>query len=285
MGRIIEFLQRFGNIGLFLLLEFIALLLIVNRNEHQRKVFKSMTLAMSGSLYQVSSGITKYFNLSEQNEKLQEENNGIRQELIQLRNELAIYKYEFPYNPTFTTFPDSVLPAEAYDFISCRAIKSSINSNYNYITLNQGSKQGVTEGMGLLSPEGVAGRVIAVGKNYSLALSVLNKKFKLSTKLQKNNNVGTLSWDGADPSIGVLEFIPETAAVTEGDQVVTSGYSTLFPENFVVGTVDSYHNENKDGFHEIRVKLATNFRALGNLYLVQHRYEAEIDSLTLNLPK
>ena len=285
MGRIIEFLRRFGNIGLFLLLEFIAFLLVVNRNEHQQKVFKSVTLSMSGSLYQVRSGITQYFYLSEQNEKLQGENNELREEVLGLRNELSAYKYVFPLNPNFTTLPDSLFPAESYEFISCRSIRSSINSNYNYITLNKGRKQGITEGMGLLSPNGVAGRVIAVSKNYSLALSVLNKKFKLSAKLHTNNNVGTLSWNGEDPGVGILEFIPETATVIKGDQVVTSGYSTIFPENFVIGVVDSFHNQNRDGFHEIRVNLATDFRALGNLYLVRHKHETEIDSLQLNLPE
>lgn len=284
MGRIIEFLRRFGNVGLFLLLQFIAFLLIVNRNDHQKKVFKSVTLSVSSSLYQVRSGITQYFYLNEQNDLLQGENNDLKREVIQLRNELHAYKFKSPLAPTFTTLPDSLFPADAYDFIACRSIKSSINSNYNYVTLNKGAMHGVTEGMGLLSPQGVAGRVIVVSKHYSLAISVLNKKFKLSAKLLKNNNVGSLSWNGEDPTVGILDFIPETATVTEGDQVVTSGYSTIFPENFVVGRVESYDNNNKDGFHTIRVKLATNFRALGNLYLVRQRYESEIDSLELNLP-
>ena len=64
-----------------------------------------------------------------------------------------------------------------------------------------------------------------------------------------------------------------------GDTVTTSGYSTLFPKDFMIGIVDSYDTREQVGFFRIKVKLATNFRALDNLYLVDHLDIVEIDSL------
>jgi rod shape-determining protein MreC len=133
--------------------------------------------------------------------------------------------------------------------------------------------------MGIISPDGIVGLVTHVSQNYSLALSLLNKKFRVSAKLQGKQNVGTMSWDGHKPNQGILMYIPQTSEIAIGDTVVTSGYSSVFPEDFVVGTVSGFDTDEQDGFFHIRVDLASDFRSLGNVFLVEHHQQAEIDSL------
>ncbi|MCS7074105.1 MAG: rod shape-determining protein MreC, partial [Bacteroidia bacterium] len=72
-----------------------------------------------------------------------------------------------------------------------------------------------------------------------------------------------------------------------GETVVTSGYSAIFPENFVIGTISAIDPNNQDGFYDIQVRLATDFSTLDHLYLVQHERKAELDSLRnlFNYPK
>lgn len=281
MRRILQFLSRYGNLLLFFLLEGISLLLIIRLNNPHRDVSNGFFLQVSASVSNVTSDISSYFNLNAENNKLANENQRLHAELIKLKQELETYKYRVPLKKDYTVLPDSLFPAGGFNFIPCRAINNSVNNNYNFITLNRGRNQGVRKGMGLISPEGIAGKVIDVSSDFSLALSVLNKKFKLSSKLMGTKNIGTISWNGSSPEFAILDYIPQTSEVQKGDSVVTSAYGTYFPEGFFVGTVHSFSTLKQDGFYEIVVDLATNFRALGNLYLVEHEMKDQIDSLEI----
>ena len=298
MWRIFRFLSRFGNLILVLFLELVAILIVVTVNKPQREISQGIFSEFSGALSETQASIGGYFNLGTENKKLLSQNARLEQEILQLRDSLHAYRYRRPKNFNFLTTPDSVgidstladsvvryelpdslLPVSGYEFVPCRAINNSVNLNYNYITLNKGSRNGVEVDMGVISPDGVAGQIIGVSTNYALALSVLNKKFRTSARLLGNNNMGVISWQGNDPGYTTLEFIPQTSTIHVGDTVESTGFSTVFPPNYIIGTVAEFDAKEQNGFYNVRVKLATNFRALDNLFLVRHRYKTEIDIL------
>lgn len=282
MWRIIQTLSRFGNAILFVVLQLSALLLIINLNNTHKRVSQSFFLQVSAAVSSVNTQITNYFSLGRENEKLMEENIHLREQLLALENEVTLYQNRVPYQPGFIHLPDSLLPLQGFEFIPALAINNSINRNYNYITLNKGSKHGVGRGMGVVSPDGISGMIIESSENYSLAISILNKKFSLSCRMMHNQNIGPLTWDGRDPDYAWLEDIPLTSAIIIGDTVVTSGYSTIFPAGMQVGFVESYDNNVQEGFYRVKVELATNFRGLRNLYVVKHKHQAEIEVLEAN---
>ncbi|MEM1000391.1 MAG: rod shape-determining protein MreC [Bacteroidota bacterium] len=303
MWRIIQFLSRFGNLILFLFLELVAFLIITTVNQPQREISQGVFAEFSGSLNQVQSSISGYFNLSSENSRLMEQNARLEQQVLQLRDSIQAYRFRRPTDLDFVTLPDSLLndslyldslrrtstvevplpdsllPVSGYQFLAARAINNSVALNYNYITLDRGRRNGVQMDMGVISPTGIAGQVVGVSANFSLVMSVLNKKFRTSARLLGNNNMGVLSWDGDAPGLAKLEFIPQTSEIAQGDTVETTGFSTVFPPYYMVGTVDSFDTRDQDGFYNITVRLATNFRALDNLFLVRHIYKEEIDSL------
>lgn len=280
MWRIIQFFSKYGNLILFISLELTAFLLVVNLNQKQKRLFDGFVLEISGSIHETNTAVLNYFNLKNENKKLQAENIRLKNELLTTRDELYNYKFQVPLQTRFSLLPDSAFPVEKFDFIPCRSINSTYSKNYNYITLDKGENHGVEKGMGLISPEGIAGMVVSTSPNFSIALSALNKKFRMSARLLGNRNIGTLSWSGGEPEYGILEYIPQTSPLQEGDTVVTSGYSTIFPENFMAGIVHSFDKDNHDGFYNIKVRFFTDFRSMDALYLVKNRNKAELDSLT-----
>ncbi len=305
MWRIFQFLGKFGNIILFLFLELVALLIITSVNKPHREVSQGIFLEISGNFSEFQASIGSYFGLSTENEKLLEQNRNLHKELLEVKDSLRTYKFRRPTNAEYlllpdslrqnsvpidstmveAVIPDSLFPAKGYDFLPCKAINNTVSRNYNYITANKGSRHGVKEGMGLISPQGVAGQVVAVSQNYCLAQSVLNKKFNLSAKIKGNKNVGNITWQGLAPEYATLEFIPQTSIIHVGDTVITSGFSTTFPPEYMIGTVKEFDAELQDGFFTVKVNLSTNFRGLDNLYVVTHLLKPEIDSLENRFPK
>jgi rod shape-determining protein MreC len=324
MLRLFSFFSKNKNLLLFLFLEAIAFWLVVRYNEPQRHVFGDQVLSMSGEVQNRRARVSHYFSLGEANDQLQEENEKLRSSLDQLRVRqnliLALSKIDssqqqlldslMSLNDSLThpkTFPvfrqaieqlasvrqpfvDSLASREIFDYLPCRAIRNTTNQNYNYIALDKGYKQGARVGMGLVSPQGIAGVVIRTGQNFSLALSVLNVSFRLSAQIEGKPTLGSFEWNGKDPQYGTLRFIPlnvEIERKVDGTpqplKVVTSGNSTRFPPGFVIGQIAEIKEDSQVGFYEIRVKLATDFQALHNLYMVSARHKAQLDSLYQDL--
>lgn len=303
MWRIFRFLGRFGNFLLFLFLELVSLIVIITVNQKQHTISQGILLEMSGGLAESKSSVFSYFNLRSENNMLTERLANLESQVQLLRDSLDVVFHRKPDSIAYLIvndstisdscaladfmrieLPESLMPVSSYKFIPAVAINNSVNLNYNYITLNKGRNQGVVMDMGIISPEGIAGQVVSVSANYSLALSVLNDKFRTGAKLLRNSNVGTIRWEGGDPSFAALEFIPQTSRINVGDTVVTSGYSTVFPRDYMIGTVEKFSMETQDGFFHITVRLSTNFRGLRHLFLVQHSHQAEIDSVESNKP-
>jgi len=302
MWRIFQFLGRFGNFILFLVLELVALLIVVTFNKPQREISQRMLLETSGNVSQVQYSIGEYFDLRSQNSELQDQNARLMAQIELMRDSLRTIRFRQPTQFDFQILPDSLkndsaylasltipidlpdsmFPEPGYVFMPARTINSTVHLNYNYITIDKGRRHGILPGMGLISPDGVAGQVTSVSQNYARALSLLNKKFNLSAKLLRNSNIGNLTWEGSNPDYATLQFIPQTSTIAVGDSVVTSGYSTTFPPNYFVGVVEDFDAMTKDGFFNIKVKLASNFRSLDALYVVMHEHRDELlDSLQM----
>jgi rod shape-determining protein MreC len=303
MWRIFRFLGRFGNFLLFLFLELVSLVVIITVNQKHNAITQGMFLEMSGSLADAQKSVYGYFNLRSENQKLQDRAAELESQLLLLKDSLDVVFNRTPRTLSYVIvgdsvtrdsclmeefvkleLPDSLMPVSRYKFIPAVAVNNTVDLNYNYITLNKGRNHGVVMDMGVISPEGIAGQVVEVSANYSLALSVLNKKFHTSAKLLRGSNVGTLEWEGGNPEFALLKYIPQTSIINKGDTVVTSGYGTLFTKDYMVGTVDSYNMETQDGFFAITIKLATNFRGLHNVFLVKPSHKTEIDSLEAMKP-
>lgn len=301
MWRIFQFLGRFGNFILFLFLELIALIIIITFNKPHREISQSLLLETSGRLSETQASIGNYFDLGSENAELQAQNAALMRQVEIMRDSLRTIRFRKPTHYDFQLLPDSLrndsaylasleiplglpdsmYPATGYVFLPARTINTTVHQNYNYITLDRGRRHGVRPGMGIISPDGVVGLVTGVSQNYSRALSVLNKKFNLSAKLYRNNNIGNLTWDGGSADHASLQFIPQTASIDIGDTVVTSGYSTTFPPNYMVGIVEEFDAMTQNGFFNIKVQLAANFRGLDALYVVMHEGSNELDSLAL----
>ena len=118
---------------------------------------------------------------------------------------------------------------------------------------------------------------------------MLHKKdSRISSKLFKGGEIGTVTWNGNQPNILQLTGIPKSAKVAKGDSVVTSGYSTYFPKGIMVGIVTEVTpekstvppNKKKDvthktslfgiwGFISLQMDICRNFLEL-SLFLLPH---------------
>ena len=272
MRSLFRFLLRNYFLMMFLVLEAFSLVMIVSFNNYQRVTFFNSSNNFTGAVYEKFSSFDDYFNLSRTNAHLAADNASLRKQL-QLR---IIQQEKYPVNR-----PDTV-DAPAYVFTSAKVINNSVNKQLNYITLNKGSRQGIKQDMGIINADGVVGVITNVSPNYSTGLSLLNKRLSIPAKITKNNYFGSLVWDGEGYNTADLKEIPFHIIVNVGDTVVTSGFSNVFPDGIMIGTIKKFDVESGTNFYNIKVELSTNFKTVKFVEVVQNTKRAELINLESN---
>ena len=272
MRSLFRFLARNYFLMMFLALEVISVVLMVSFNNYQRVTFLNSSSSLFGEVYERFSTMDDYFSLGRTNARLSAENASLRK---QLYSRIANQE-KYPINR-----PDTV-DAPAYIFTSAKVISNSANKQFNYITLNKGSRQGIKPDMGIINDQGVVGVITNVSPNFSTGLSILNKRLGIPAKISKINYFGNLVWDGEHYNTADLKEIPFHIIVNVGDTIVTSGYSNVFPEGIMIGTITKFDVESGTNFYNIKVELSTNFKTLKYVEVVQNTKRAELIKLESN---
>ncbi len=128
--------------------------------------------------------------------------------------------------------------------------------------------------MGVISEQGLVGIVLESSANFSTVIPIINREFRLSAKIKSNNYAGILQWDGSSPRFAVLSEIPFHVNLTEGDTILTSGFSSIFPEGIEVGRIESFSLE-KGNFYDIKVELFTDFQGLFHVNVIRNYRQEE----------
>lgn len=273
-----------------MVLEGIAFYCIVRYNDAQRHIMGDALMDFSASIHSSRNNFNGYFSLKEENDSIKEDIKFLRERLAFAEMQIEKYESLAGLDSLEKVRLTSEREESPYSFIPARIVRNTLHRNYNYLFIDKGTEDGVEADMGVISPQGVAGLVIRVGKNYSVALSCLNITFKLSLQALDNEGnwvaetVGLYEWRGGDPRFAYLTSIPETAELQNNYEVVTSESSMIFPPGYKVGTVQEMGEIPEEGFYDARIKLATDFSKLNNVYLVKSSFKTELDSLSLNLP-
>jgi len=268
MRSLLNFLLRFKTLILFLILEAVALGMIFSSHDYHHTVFYGVARNVSGFVAKRIEKGTYYFRLRRVNEELVAEN-------IMLRNRLEALASDS--QEIFSEVRDT-LKAINYTCLNARVINNSINKQKNFITIDKGSKHGVARGMGVASSSGVVGVVVGVSGNYSLVMSLLNTDFRLSASIARNNYFGSLAWDGINYRRARLSEIPHHVQINEGDTIVTSGFSAIFPAGLVAGTLTGEQKKGGD-FVSLQVLLSVDFKKLTNVYVIGNLTRDERESL------
>lgn len=262
MRNLLNFLFRYNHCIVFVLLQGVSFLLLFSFNNYQHSRFFTSANAFVGKIYEATRAVTGYFDLQRQNDVLMERNIWLEQQLL-----LADKRLKEMEEANTTSWPAETTTT-MFQSYKAGVIKNSLNRADNYITLNQGSLAGIKPDMGVIGPNGVVGIVYKTSPHYSLVISLLSSKSNLSCKIAGNEYFGFLQWEGGDSRYAYLKDLPRHAEFTIGDTVVTSGFSTVFPQGMMVGVIEEANDTNDGLSFLLKIKLATDFGKLRNVHVL-----------------
>ncbi len=269
MRNLFIYLWKYKIFFLFLTLEVLSLSLFIENSYYQKAAFINSSNVISGFVYKTNNNIAEFFSLRYANKTLAEEN--ARLHSMSSNNYIKT-------NSTVFTQNDLTYKLQ-YQYISAKVINSSTNKRNNYLTLNVGRNHGITKDMGVISSKGIVGIVKDVSDNFASVISVLHKDSKISAKVKKYGNVGSVLWNGYNYRRATLIDIPTHVPIYRGDTIITSGFSSVFPEGIVIGKIIDHKIESGNSFYTITIEFAEDFNNLSYVYVIKNFYKKEQDEL------
>lgn len=270
MERLILFVYQNRAFFTFLVLEIFCAWLVVENNAYQGTKFFNSSNGVVATMNNFSQSVRDYFQLSEVNRMLAEENASLKQSVEQQKQQV------YPLNAT--VLRDSAF-IKKYDFISAKVVNNHVDFVKNYITIDKGKDSGIEPGMAVISPLGVVGKVKLVSRHYGVVTSILHIDVMVSAVLKRTEHFGTIQWDGLDPDLVEFKYIPRHVNPVVGDTVITSGYNAVFPEGIMIGIIDEVKLKDEALFYDLKVKLSQDFRKLSFVNVVKNHRQHEQDSL------
>lgn len=271
MQQLINFFIKKRHFLLFCALFGLGLFFTFQSRSYHSGKYLSTANGISGSLYELTSGVSDYFKLKEQNEQLLLENSILRQlaanvDSVQVRRDSS---------GVFQPF---------HKYTAVRVINNNYSRTKNYLTINGGEQDGIQAGMGVVSPQGILGIIDKTSNGYATVLSILNTQSSINAKLTKSNHFGTLKWDTEDPNRVQLLDVQRLAPLKEGDSIITGGRSTIFPEGIPIGTIESFELDQSGNYYTVQIRLFNDMTNLGPAYVIRIADAPEIQQLEDSIP-
>jgi rod shape-determining protein MreC len=152
------------------------------------------------------------------------------------------------------------------------------NRNRNYIVVDRGTKDGIRENMGVITPnKELVGTVVSCSESYSVVMPLLNTLFKIGGTLVDNDYVCSIYWEGESRYEVLAVEISKYAEPKSG--MVINVVSDRMPRDVKIGTVESCKlNASKTAYSAV-VEIAAEMQRLGDLLIVENRDETELYNL------
>jgi len=257
MRNLLDFLAKHHHWFVFLLLETVSLVLLFRYNSYQSSVWFSSANVVAGKVYEVDAALNSFLSMRQLNTQLTERNLVLEREVDRL-SRLLVDKTQ-----------DSALVSgmrlaalQGMKLIPAKVVSNELNSINNLMTIDKGLADGVRKDMGVACGNGVVGIVYLVSDHYSVVIPLLSAQSHVSCAIKDRGYFGYLRWDGKATDIAYVDDIPRHAKFKLGTDVVTSGFSSMFPPGILVGKILHVFNSPDGLSYRLQIRLSTDF---GNL--------------------
>ena len=258
MRNLLLFIIKNKDHFVFAITVTLSITLLFNRNNDEMSVVRGFS---SDIISFLSSPMVKMKSLA----IVSEENQFLREKNLQLNLQLESILYAADENENLRELLDFKRKTKL-KIIPASIINKGIQTNIKALTIDVGSRDSVLTNQAVLTPYGVIGKTIQVGKNSAIVQSISDNNFRLSVRIMPSGAVGILRW--FDSNICKVYEVQKNVDVNIGDRVITSGFSKIYPPKLPVGTVSGVYDERGSYQKVINVNIQNDFESIQNVFIV-----------------
>jgi len=200
------------------------------------------------------------------------ENEDLKRRLAEAENELREARQARDENARLKALLDFQRDS-GFETVPARVIARDSSVWFNTLIINRGTLSGVDLDMPVATPEGIVGRVVAVGPLTAQVMLLTDERSAAGAavgQLGASNAIGSVRGFGKN---GLLEmrYVSGLEQVAVGDYVVTTGQDRIYPPGLSVGTVVEIQQGSATTPHTIRVRPGARLDSLQEVAVLKYR--------------
>jgi rod shape-determining protein MreC len=203
---------------------------------------------------------TGYFDLHDaraKNRYLQEQVDQLRLQVIQLQSRAAAADRLGALLAFRQDHAD-------WSLLAAQVISANPSASTRVLYINRGMRNGVSEDMGVITPEGVVGKIVEAYPQSAQVLLITDRESGVGALLADSRTQGVAKGTGGKDL--VMDYVVNDQKVAPGEQVLTSGLDQIFPQDLPVGAVVSTRPGSP--FEKITVRTAARMDRLEDVLVI-----------------
>ena len=237
----------------------LSLLMLFNSDSDNIRLLRSKANRIFAYIYSPISWIRTMTLIEEEASLLREKNLQLSFQLESMRylldenirlKELLSFKRE----SNLKIFPARVINMGASPHLS------------SSLSIDIGSESEVSINDPIMTPNGIIGKTVIVGRNKSIVQLINDATFRLSVRIKPSGSTGILRW--LDKDLYLINEVQKNSNVEVGNHVVSSGFSDIFPNDLPVGKVVKITEERGSFQKSVIVKINENIGSIMNVFVV-----------------
>jgi len=157
--------------------------------------------------------------------------------------------------------------------IAAEIMGRDVNAWWQTARLNKGMADGIALDMAVITPEGLAGRIIRISRTTSDVLFLVDPACRISARLTRLDAFGIVRGQGVSWRAQAscrMDFISKAAQIMPGDEVVTSGLGGIYPSGLVIGHVGQVRLDPSGLYQSADIVPTSNFRSLDLMFVMSN---------------
>lgn len=266
---------RIRDWAVLALLLIVSLAVMVNKNVTVTRSLRAVSLETTSGLESQFSRLGEFMRALEENGKLRNQNIEMSSQLARLREA----QLENQRLRALLALRDTLdVPT-----LAVRVVARDVHRQKNFLIIDAGTSEGVAADMAVVDDQGIIGKVVLPGDEYSLVQSYLNTDFRVPGLIQPLQTFGIVRWDGTRLDRLLLDYVVRTEPVAKGQLVVTSG-SSIFPSGIPIGTIDSIAVRSGENLLEIFLVPSTSIGSANHAFVLLRSPDEELVRLQSTTP-
>ncbi len=207
---------------------------------------------------------------------LNSENTRLKEELLETRAELNRLKLTESENLQLEAIVGLQQKFGNYPTIGARVIAKDPGNWFDSFIIDKGSNYGLKKNMVVMNDDGLVGKISECGYNYSKVISIIDDTDAVSAESLRTGDIGYVSADFTGEAKCRMQYSDTNADILEGDEIVTSHLSEVFPPGISIGHVISLGTDDKDDMRYARIEPSVDFSKLKYVIVLSASFENEL---------
>ena len=153
-----------------------------------------------------------------------------------------------------------------YKLMAAQVIGRAPSPWFNILEIGRGKQAGVKKGMAVITENGAVGQVIEVSSFSSKVLLLIDPDGAIAAVNSRSRDIGVVA--GAHSNRLFMKYVSVGGDIKEGDEIVTSHISRIFPPGIPIGEVTQASKKEHDLFYKIEIRPFVDFSKIEEVFVV-----------------